>query len=135
MPHAGQLTAGGVDLLGEAGVEDQRGGLDVVKRGHVRVHREVAVKHRPDQVVLLEPEPGLDDLRGVVGEHADPVAAPGAKFQHRRPDAVGSRVEVGEAQCARLGRERGSVTKPLGRLPDQCTRFDLHVCLPCRCVT
>jgi hypothetical protein len=29
MPHAGQLTAGGVDLLGEAGVEDQLRAWDV----------------------------------------------------------------------------------------------------------
>jgi hypothetical protein len=55
----------------------------VVERRHVRVHREVAAEDGPDQVVLLEPEPGLDNLRGVIGEHADPVTTSGAEFQHR----------------------------------------------------
>jgi hypothetical protein len=77
--HADQLPADGVELLGEPGVEDQRRRLDVVERCHVRIHRKVAVEDGPDQVVLLEPKPGLDDLWGVVGEHADPVAALGRR--------------------------------------------------------
>ncbi|HVG65423.1 MAG TPA: hypothetical protein VND02_05055 [Actinomycetota bacterium] len=127
VPDGGELGAGVLDLVGESGVEHHGRRLDVVQRGDVGVHGEVAVEHGADQVVLLEAEPGGDDLGGVVREHAHPVSPLDAEVVEGRPDLVGGLVELGEAHRAGRRGERGAGAEPRRRRPDQCTRFDPHV--------
>jgi hypothetical protein len=121
-----ELVLVALDVRAEAGVEDQCRRLHVVQRPDVVVHREVAVQHHPDQVVLLAAEPGLHHLGSVVGQHAHPVAARHPQIHQRRADPVGYLVELGERQVLRPGRERHPASEVLRCHAHQDTCLDLH---------
>jgi hypothetical protein len=119
-----------LDVRTEASVEDERRCAHVIERPDVAAHRDVTVQDRPDQVVLLTAEPGLHDLRRVVGQHANPVPASYPQIRQGRPDPVGQLVELGERQLPRACRERHPGAEVLRGRPDQSTGFDLHGGLP-----
>jgi hypothetical protein len=83
----------------------------------MRLGGDVRMEHGAHEVVLFEPQPGLDDLGRVVGEHADPVAAVEAGRQQARADPVRARVELAEAERGISARQRRCGPVPLGGKP------------------
>ena len=131
--HAREPGAVLVHRVGEARVEDEGPGVDLVQRLQMEGHVEVAVQHDADECVLLHPQPGLHDLGTVVGEGPDAISPLEPEPHEAGADAVGRLVQLAEGLVTAIARQRDAGAEPLRRDPRERACLDSHGDLPGWC--